>query len=225
MKVIFNDLEEMAIQDWGFVDNRLNIKTLVDTNLLRTFFTDEKKTRKMTIVGDDEKETIINGYTEFYSLEEYTGKIYGVNMYKPAETPEAQAYVLNDMLKLAKMQAQALDDTSSLQVVNLYDDWQQDKDYKKGDKVRHFGDLYKCLQDHNALPNWSPNDAHSLWAKVLPGQNGEIGEWEQPNASNTYSKGDRVTHNGKTWESMVDKNGWEPGGAGVYETIWKEIKQ
>lgn len=142
MKVIFNDLEEMAIQDWGFVDNRLNIKTLVDTNLLRTFFTDEKKTRKMTIVGDDEKETIINGYTEFYSLEEYTGKIYGVNMYKPAETPEAQAYVLNDMLKLAKMQAQALDDTSALQVVNLYDDWQQDKDYKKGDKARHFGDIY-----------------------------------------------------------------------------------
>ena len=30
-------------------------------------------------------------------------------------------------------------------------------------------------------------------------------EWEQPGSTNGYSKGDKVTHNGKTWESLVDR--------------------
>jgi hypothetical protein len=31
-----------------------------------------------------------------------------------------------------------------------------------------------------------------------------------------------VTHNGKTWESLIDNNVWEPGAVGT-ETLWKEI--
>ena len=29
-------------------------------------------------------------------------------------------------------------------------------------------------------------------------------------------------HNGKTWESLVDNNVWEPGAVGT-ESLWKEI--
>ncbi|MBE6120085.1 MAG: hypothetical protein E7189_06580 [Erysipelotrichaceae bacterium] len=224
MKVVFNDLSEMTIQDFRFVEGRLNIKTLTEPEELRKTFSEVTKTRKMKIVYDDESELEIDGYTEMYSLEKYTGKIYGINMYKPAETPEAKEEALADVVKLAKLQAKKLDDVTALELPNLFDEWDSTKHYIVGDRCTFNGVLYKCIQSHDAQPNLNPLDAHSLWAKVLGGQDGTIGEWEQPNASNTYSKGDRVTHNGKTWESMVDKNGWEPGGAGVYETIWKEIK-
>ena len=42
--------------------------------------------------------------------------------------------------------------------------------------------------------------------------------WEQPTgAHNAYMVGDVQTHNGKTWESTVDNNVWEPGVSG-----WRE---
>ena len=38
-----------------------------------------------------------------------------------------------------------------------------------------------------------------------------------------YAKGAKVTHNGKKWTSTADNNVWEPGAAGVYESIWKGV--
>ena len=35
-------------------------------------------------------------------------------------------------------------------------------------------------------------------------------------------KGDRVTHKGKTWESTIDNNVWEPGAAGT-GGVWIEL--
>ena len=48
---------------------------------------------------------------------------------------------------------------------------------------------------------------------------GEIPAWVQ----GSYAKDVQVTHGGKTWISMVDNNVWEPGAAGVYDNIWKEV--
>lgn len=45
-----------------------------------------------------------------------------------------------------------------------------------------------------------------------------IPEWEQPGSTNPYAKGDKVMHNGKTWQSTTDNNVWEPG---VYG--WEEV--
>lgn len=39
-----------------------------------------------------------------------------------------------------------------------------------------------------------------------------------------WQNGSKCTHNGKKWISRVDNNTWEPGGLGVYETIWEEVK-
>ena len=36
-------------------------------------------------------------------------------------------------------------------------------------------------------------------------------------SANAYAKGDKVTHNGKTWISDIDNNAWAPG---VY--VWME---
>lgn len=93
--------------------------------------------------------------------------------------------------------------------------------YVVGDRRRYGETLYKCLQDHTSQEGWDPESAPSLWAEILPGQDGtDIGEWIQPDSTNPYMKGDRVMHNGKTWESTIDNNVWEPG---VYG--WTEVAE
>lgn len=220
MKIIFNDLSEMTIQCFSFEDNRLNIRTLETPETFTENFKDPLKTRKMTFVDDNESKTVVEGYTELYSLEVYTGQIYGINMYKPAETPEAQTQAYADAITLAKIQAKTVDDETAVLVPNLFDIWSDSKHYEKDERVTYNGTLYKCLQAHDAQATWTPTDAPSLWAKVLPGQSGEIGEWEQPGSTNGYKTGDKVTHNGKTWESTADNNVWEPGAVGA---PWKEV--
>ena len=111
-----------------------------------------------------------------------------------------------------------IDDTDAVEMIELFPSWEI-KDYETGDRVRFNGDLYKCLMTHTAQESWNPEDTASLWAKVLAGQEGtEIGEWVQPDSTNPYMTGDKVLHNGKTWENTIDNNIWEPG---VYG--WNEI--
>ena len=90
--------------------------------------------------------------------------------------------------------------------------------YSVGDRVQYNGVLYRCLQAHTAQADWNPADAPSLWAKVLIPDPDVIPEWEQPESTNPYMKGDKVKHNGKTWISDIDGNVWEPG---VYG--WSEV--
>lgn len=115
-----------------------------------------------------------------------------------------------------------LTDEQALQVTALYPLWDATKTYAVGDRVRYAGNLYRCLQPHTAQETWNPADAPSLWAKVLTSETGEILPWEQPGSTNPYMKGDKVTHIGKTWESLVDNNVWEPGAVGT-ESLWKEV--
>lgn len=93
-----------------------------------------------------------------------------------------------------------------------YDEWDEAETYAVGDRVRYDGSLYKCLTAHTALSSWTPAAAPSLWAKVLPGQGGTaIGEWVQPDSTNPYMSGDKVTYSGKTWISTIANNVWQPG--------------
>lgn len=116
-----------------------------------------------------------------------------------------------------------LTDDQALTVPGLFADWDEAAEYAIGNRVRYGGTLYRCLTAHTAQSTWTPTDAPSLWAKVLTDPSGEIKPWEQPDSTNPYAKGDRVTHNGKTWESTVDNNVWEPGVAGT-ESLWTEVK-
>lgn len=115
-----------------------------------------------------------------------------------------------------------LTDEQALQVTALYPRWDAAKTYAAGDRVRYAGNLYRCLTAHTAQAAWTPTDAPSLWAKVLTDPSGAILPWVQPDSTNPYAKGDKVTHNGKTWESLVDNNVWEPGAVGT-ESLWKEV--
>ena len=113
---------------------------------------------------------------------------------------------------------QTLDDADALAIKTAYPEWSAAATYAAGDKALYGGILYKCLQEHAAQTGWSPADSPSLWAKVLIPDDGTIPAWEQPDSTNPYMKGDKVTHNGKTWISDVDNNVWEPGFYG-----WTEV--
>lgn len=112
----------------------------------------------------------------------------------------------------------AADDTMAAAAKDLYPSWKSGVTYSVGDRVLYNGVLYRCLQMHNALETWNPVDAVSLWAEVLIPDPDVISEWKQPDATNPYMTGDKVTHNGKTWICTIDNNVWEPG---VYG--WNEV--
>ena len=114
-----------------------------------------------------------------------------------------------------------LTDEQAEQVPDAFHEWAVGVEYKPGDRIRYGGKLYKCLTLHTSQEGWEPGKAPSLWAAI--GEPGEIPEWSQPDSTNPYMKGDKVTHNGKTWESLIDNNVWEPGAAGT-ETLWTEVE-
>ena len=114
--------------------------------------------------------------------------------------------------------AAALTDEQALKAAAIYPAWSAEDTYDAGERVRFGGALYKCLQGHTAQADWTPTAAPSLWTKVLTSETGEPLPWEQPDSTNPYMKGDKVTHGGKTWVSTLDNNVWEPGVYGWEET-------
>ena len=118
---------------------------------------------------------------------------------------------------LVKLRGIATDEMS-LQVPNLYPSWRVEVNYSIGDRVLYEDVLYKVLQAHTSQETWTPTDAPSLFAKVLIPYENVIPEWEQPDSTNPYMKGDKVTYNGKTWVSAVDNNVWSPDAYGWEET-------
>ena len=119
------------------------------------------------------------------------------------------------IMKLAVKQArQVTDDTEALSLQILYKQWddQIGKTLKVGEYINYNKILYKVLQEHTVQEEWKPDVSPSLFAKVLIDPTGEtILEWQQPDSTNPYMKGDKVTHNGITYVCDIDNNVWEPG--------------
>lgn len=113
--------------------------------------------------------------------------------------------------KVVESLAETLDDTAALSSTELFPEWDTGISYQTDERIRFDGILYKCLQTHTSLDDWTPVSAPSLWARVLIPDPEVIPEWVQPDSTNPYMKGDRVKHNGSVWESDYDNNVWEPG--------------
>ena len=92
-----------------------------------------------------------------------------------------------------------------------------------GQRVLYDSVLYKVLQAHTSQADWTPVNAPSLFARVLIVDENVIPEWVQPDSTNPYMKGNRVTHNGITYESLIDNNVWEPGVIGT-ESLWAVVE-
>lgn len=121
--------------------------------------------------------------------------------------------------------AGTLTDEAAAESAELFPQWDPDgHDYAAGDRVRDDGVLYKVLQAHTSQPGWAPADAPSLFAEVLPGQDGtEIGVWKKPDSTNLYMTGNRVhypTMADPIYESLIDNNVWSPE---EYPAGWREV--
>ena len=132
-----------------------------------------------------------------------------------------KAIELRALIEKAMTETASLTEAEAVSATCLYPKWNGNGvAYAKGQRVQYDGVLYTVLQNHTSQAGWKPADAPSLFAKVLIPDPTVIPEWEQPESTNPYSKGDKVTHNGKTWVSDIDGNVWEPG---VYG--WTEVAE
>lgn len=104
-----------------------------------------------------------------------------------------------------------------------YPDWVQPTGatdtYAKDDKVTYGGKRWVSdLNDNVWVPGvygWSIAEEKGTTGNT----ESVIANWVQPTgATDAYTKGSKVTHNGKTWTSTADANVWEPG---VYG--WAEV--
>ena len=118
--------------------------------------------------------------------------------------------------------AETLSDAQALQVPMLFDDFDGNGvAYEVGRRVLYNDILYKVIQAHTSQADWTPIAAPSLFAKVINETlDGSIPEFEQPNSTNPYMKGDKVIFNGKVYESLIDNNVYSPE---AYPAGWKEV--
>ncbi len=117
-----------------------------------------------------------------------------------------------------------LDDTTAMEIADLYEPWEIGKTYEVG-KIVKYGvnadgetQLYTVIQAHTSQANYTPDTAVSLFKAVGFTDSG-VSVWTQPlGATDAYMKGDVVSHKDKTWTSDIDNNVWEPGVYGWTET-------
>lgn len=147
----------------------------------------------------------------------------------PVEGTEQEA-----ALALSRMQFMSLPDEAAYELRALAQEYVDGMTcYGEGNaegipvtRVKYAGELYRFIGTGTQVmqPGWNPVSAPSLWARILPGQEGsdQTGPqpWEQPGATNGYKEGNQVTHKGHLWESTANDNVWEPGAVGA---PWKDL--
>lgn len=96
-------------------------------------------------------------------------------------------------------------------LLKVYPDYKSNfYSYLFNDLFKYMGKLYRVEQPHTSEPTYKPNEIQALYTAIQP--SGVIGPWVQPvGAQDSYKLGDKVTHNGFTWESVENNNVWEPG--------------
>lgn len=149
---------------------------------------------------------VITGYEE---SEEEIIVIYEVRQIQKTR----EQLVQDDRERCLQMFAETLTDEQALQVPLVFNEFEIGVLYKVGTRILYNDVLYKVLIEHTSQETWTPNVSPSLFAKVLnETPDGSIPEWEQPDSTNGYMKGDKVMFEGKTYESLIDNNVWSPLG-------------
>ena len=111
-----------------------------------------------------------------------------------------------------------IDEVTAAEHYELFAGWNYPIAYKIGDMRTYNDVLYKCVQAHTSQEDWTPDVTASLW-KPCSDPAEEYPQWSQPiGAHDAYDMGDKVTFNGKRYESTVNNNVWQPDTYG-----WQEI--
>ena len=162
--------------------------------------------------------------TQIVTMDSYTEEATTITVnYVVTAKPLTKEEQLENQRNLAlTLFAETLSDAQALQVPMLFDEFDGNGvAYEVGKRVLYNDILYKVIQAHTSQADWTPVAAPSLFAKVINETiDGSIPEFEQPDSTNPYMKGDRVIFNGKVYESLIDNNVYSPE---AYPAGWKEI--
>lgn len=123
-----------------------------------------------------------------------------------------------ELIALIKVTVTKADDATALEDKDWYPEWVYKEKVEIGDIRRYNDKLYK-VHNHAGDNLYPPDQVPAVWNEISLE---EWPEWKQPaGAHDSYSKGSKVTHNGKKWTSDVDNNTWEPGVYGWTEFVEK----
>lgn len=117
-----------------------------------------------------------------------------------------------ELRAMIETNAQSMEPAQMEEYPELFPEWKDDgREYPAGKIVRRNGELMKVLLSHRSQPDWAPEAAPSLFARVLTDPTGEtVQEWVQPDSTNPYMTGDKVLYNGVVYASTADNNVWSP---------------
>lgn len=95
-------------------------------------------------------------------------------------------------------------------ILNLYERWLPDVEYKENQILRHGSQLYQVITPgfHTSQLQYSPDMVPSMYAPK--GVAGTIGPWEQRDGSNPYMIGDVVEFQNKNYTSKINYNTFSP---------------
>ena len=113
-----------------------------------------------------------------------------------------------------------ISDEDATAVSGVVPPWRPGEAVEKGVLRSFGGSLYRCVQAHTTQQVWEPGETTaSLWDKVEFDAGVEV--WEAPSGEyNAYNVGDKVSHDGHTWESLINGNCTEPGSD---DRWWKQL--
>ena len=182
MKVIFNDATEITVQQVESRGDYLRVLTVGNTpEQLKVLFTDSSRTSRMIVQERGQTIATYEGYTSYQWTELRPGKIYGVVIYKPEKTPEAQSAMVQAAVAVAQIQAQSLPDEQALAVKALYKNWEDDPEgysynmSNPDDNRRNYnGKLWNLNKGHNKQANWYPGADPALWTEIVEGYAGTL---------------------------------------------------
>lgn len=195
MKIIFNDATEINVQQVESHGDYLRILTVGNTpEQLKVLFTDSTRTSRMIVQERGQTVATYVGYTEFYRTEIYTGRIYGVMMYKQETLPAVKSEIQQAAVLVAQMQAQSLDNAQALTVKAIYPQWDEviGQTVKQGFKFLYGDALYKVIQP----------DGLTIQEQYIPGE-GTESLYAVINETNAGTQEDPIPYNG----NMALENG------------------
>lgn len=109
-------------------------------------------------------------------------------------------------------------DADALESIDLFPKWAVGVAVKVDERYRYEGKLYKVIQAHTTQADWTPDIVPALFKEVSVEQ---FPEWVRPTgAHDAYNIGDKVTFEGKRYESLINGNVWSPI---EYVAGWQEI--
>lgn len=90
MKIIFNDGQELTVQDVSIqADGGPLVKTISATeDEIKAIFSDSMTTKKMTVRERGSELACYENYTKFDAVVKYTAGILGIVMYQEEQAPE-----------------------------------------------------------------------------------------------------------------------------------------